>query len=397
MDVLRDGIAVQLAPLEYGTSALDYQGDRKQSILVAATCYSQRQRSFYLCLPLSGYLVEDTSGMRKIILVVLLTFIGLAAQGAQAQATAFRVVVVEGEGALNNVETRAARELAVRVLDSAGRPVAGATVEFDGPGSGAGELFADGSPHFAATTDATGIARAPGARNNGVAGSFGTTVHVSYQGRSIGEASIHQTNVSRQVADIANKLQSNAATQAGGLALSASVVGIASGDQFLVNGAPTPGNANLLNSTRLQTLASPTTLFLHDNCEFLEGPHSSVLVSPNAVAIENGAVRATRLWVTTKGNADGVVAITNDAMEVAAVSGELQVVNGLGDIVGTVAPGTVSSFGLTSLASGATAGGAPAAATSTRNKVLLGTAAAAGLAGLGLAISAAATSSPTSP
>jgi len=344
--------------------------------------------------------------MRKIILVVLLNFIGLAAQGAQAQATAFRVVVVEGEGALNNVETRAARELAVRVLDSAGRPVAGATVEFDGPGNGAGELFADGSSHFAATTDATGIARAPGARNNGVAGSFGTTVHVSYQGRRIGEASIHQTNVSRQVAEISNKLQSNAATQAGSLALSASVVGIASGDEFLVNGAQTPGNANLLNSTRLQTLASPTTLFLHDNCEFLEGPHSSVLVSPNAVAIENGAVRATRfgnckigyggLWVTTKGSADGVVAITNDAMEVAAVSGELLVVNGLGDIVGTVAPGTVSSFGLTSLASGATAGGAPAAATSTRNKVLLGTAAA-GLAGLGLAISAAATSSPTSP
>src|SRR5207253_3227070 len=120
----------------------------------------------------------------------------------------------------------------------------------------------------------------------------------------------------------------------------------------------------------------------------------------------NGAVRARRfgncklgyggLWVAIKGapdGADGVVAITNDAMEVAAISGELQVVNGVGDILGTVAPGTVSSFGLTSLASGATAGGAPAA-TSTRNKVLLGTAAAAGLAGLGLAISAAATSSP---
>ncbi len=346
--------------------------------------------------------------MREITLVVLLNFIALAAHGGQAQATVFRVVVVQGESALNNVETRAARELAVRVLDSAGRPVPGATVEFDAPGTGPGELFANGSSHFTATTNANGIAAASGASNNGVAGAFSTTVHVSYQGRSIGEASIHQTNVSRQVAEISNKLQSNAATQTGGLALSASVVGIASGDQFLVNGAQTPGNANLLNSTRVQTLTSPTTLFLHDNCELLEGPHSSVLVSPNAVAIESGAVRATHfgnckigyggLWVTivgTQGNADGVVAITSEAMEVAAVSGELQVVNGVGDVLGTVEPGSALYFPLAEVASGATTGGP--APTSIRNKVLLGTAAGAGLAALGLAIAANATSSPTSP
>jgi hypothetical protein len=270
-------------------------------------------------------------------------------------------------------------------------------------------LFANGSSHFSTTTDANGIATAPGARNNGVAGSFSTAVHVSYQGRSVGEASIRQTNVSPQVAEIANRLQSNSKTQAGGLALSGSVVGIASGDQFLVNGAQTPGNANLLDSTRVQTLASPTTLFLHDNCEFLEGPHSSVLVAPHAVALESGVVRATRfgnckigyggLWVTTEGTqaADGVVAVTSDAMEVAAVSGELQVINGIGDPVRTIPPGTVSSFGLTSLASGATAGGPPATGTATRNKVLLGVGAGAGLAALGLAISATATSSPTSP
>jgi hypothetical protein len=347
--------------------------------------------------------------MRQIILVVLLNFVALTAHGGQAQATAFRVVIVEGQGALNNIETRAARDLAVRVLD-AGRPVAGATVEFNGPGSGAGELFANGSSHFAATTDANGVATASGARNNGVAGSFNTTVRVSYQGRSVAETSIHQTNVSRQVAEISSKLQSNATTQAGGLALSTSVVGIASGDQFLVNGSQTPGNANLLSSTRVQTLASPTTLFPHDNCEFLEGPHSSVLVAPNAVALESGAIRATRfgnckigyggLWVTVSGtqsNADGVVAITSDAMEVAAVNGELQVINGVGDIVRTIAPGTVSSFGLTSLASGATAGGPPAATTATRNKVLLGVGAGAGLAALGLAIAGTASSSPTSP
>jgi hypothetical protein len=279
-------------------------------------------------------------------------------------------------------------------------------VEFDAPSSGPGELFANRSPHVAAATDANGIATVSPARNNGLAGSFATTVHVSYHGESIGEVSIRQTNVSGPVAAIANKLQSNAKTQTGGLALSASVVGVASGDQFLVNGAQTPGNANLLNSTRVQALSGPTTLFLHDNCEFLEGPHSSVLVAPSAVTIESGAVRATHfgnckigyggLWVTgVAAGADGMVAITSDAMEIAAVSGELQVVNGVGEVIGTVAPGTVSSFGLTMSASGATVGGGTPGGT--RTKVLVGTAAAAALAGLGLAISAAATSSPTSP
>jgi uncharacterized GH25 family protein len=78
--------------------------------------------------------------MRKIISVGSLNFIVLTAQGGQAQATAFRVVIMEGEGAPNNVETRAARELAVRILDRDGRPVAGATVEFDGPTGPANRL-----------------------------------------------------------------------------------------------------------------------------------------------------------------------------------------------------------------------------------------------------------------
>ena len=46
------------------------------------------------------------------------------------------------------------------------------------------------------------------------------------------------------------------------------------------------------------------------------------------------------LWVTMKGapdGADGLVAITSDAMEVAAVSGALQVVNGVGDVLGIFA------------------------------------------------------------
>src|SRR5690242_464634 len=207
--------------------------------------------------------------MRRLFVIGLLNLFALATQGRQAPSTGFHIVVVEGEGALNNIETRAGRELAVQVLDPSGKPVTEANVEFEAPANGPGQSFANGSRSFATVTNATGIATATAAANNGVAGAFVTNVHVFYRGQDIGQASIHQTNVSGQVAAIASKLQSNAKTQAGGLALSANVIGVASGDQFLVNGAETPGNANLLNSTRVQTLAAPTTLFLHDNCEFL--------------------------------------------------------------------------------------------------------------------------------
>jgi hypothetical protein len=343
------------------------------------------------------------------LVIGLLNLFALAAQGRQAPSPGFHIAVVEGEGALNNLETRVGWELAVQVLDPNNKPLTGANVEFEAPASGPGQSFANGSRTFATLTNANGIATAPAGANNGTAGAFVTNVRVSYRGQSIGQASIHQTNVSGQLDAIASKLQSSAKTQAGALALSASVVGVASGDQFLVNGAETPGNANLLNSTRVQTLAAPTTLFLHDNCEFLEGPRSSLLISPGAVTLESGAVRATHfgtckigyggLWIAMSGagaGADGVVAITNDAMEVASVTGELQIVNGVGELVGIVAPGTVSSFALAPSGSGATAGG-PSTAATTRTKVLVGTTAAAAVAGLGVAISGVASSTPTSP
>src|SRR5947208_13139902 len=106
--------------------------------------------------------------MRTLLLVALLPFIVIRAEGWQAQG--FRIVVVDGEGALNNVETRAARELVIRVEDSTGRPVVGAQVAFDTPDTGAGEVFANGSSHFVATTDVSGRATATGIQNNGTAG-----------------------------------------------------------------------------------------------------------------------------------------------------------------------------------------------------------------------------------
>ncbi|HEY3937839.1 MAG TPA: hypothetical protein VGL97_10435 [Bryobacteraceae bacterium] len=345
--------------------------------------------------------------MRILFSFAFLFLIARTIQAGQVSPSGFHISVIDGDGALNSLQGHDAHEPVIQVEDSNHKPVTGAYVEFDAPNNGPGAVFANGSSHFASTTNADGIATAPGLRNNGVTGSFIIQVHVSFEGQSIGEAAIHQTNISRKVANLSNKLQGESGNQASNVALAASVVGIALGDQFLINGAPTPNNANLLKGTRVQTLSTPVTLFLHDQCEFLMGPHSSATISPRLVEVQTGAVRARHfgscklgyggLWVTTAQTttADGVVAISGESMEVGSVRGQLQVVNTLGDVVGVVEPGSVSTFGTAAAASGASAGpvGKP-----TTNKVLLGTTAAAALAALGLAAAAFAQSgSSTSP
>ena len=151
----------------------------------------------------------------------------------------------------------------------------------------------------------------------GWAGAYLLSVHVSFQGQSIGEAQIHQTNIS---GNVSRHLQQGATAGSpgevpGNITLSNNVVGIALGDQFLVNGASTPSNANLLKGTRIQATDKAVTLYLHDRCEYLVAPHSAVTVNPGVVTLESGSVRAKRfgtcrimyggLWVTGGPNSDG--------------------------------------------------------------------------------------------
>jgi hypothetical protein len=194
--------------------------------------------------------------------------------------------------------------------------------------------------------------------------------------------------------------------------ISDSVLGIALGDQFIVNGSPTPSNANLLKGSRIQTLEKPVTLYMHDNCEYLVGPHSAVMISPKAVGLENGSVRAKKfgdckivysgIWITGAANADGVAALSGQTLDVASVSGDVRVMNGAGDVISTVSPGTVSSFGPSSTAasSGASAGGG-SAGIPFKQAIILGTSVAVALASLGLATDAilqpASSGTPTSP
>jgi hypothetical protein len=121
-------------------------------------------------------------------------FLGLLlATGLMAQAPVLNIVVVEGEGAINNIRQRTAREPIVEVQDENHRPVAGAAVVFTLPTQGAGGAFAGGSHTLTVLTDDQGRAVAHGFQPNGVKGQFQIHVNASLNGRT-GSTNITQSN-----------------------------------------------------------------------------------------------------------------------------------------------------------------------------------------------------------
>src|SRR5690242_5343312 len=112
---------------------------------------------------------------------------------AGAQEGQLNLVIVEGEGAINNVRQRTAREPIVQVEDENHRPVAGAAVVFALPSNGAGGAFAGGSQTFTTVTDAQGRAVARGFRPNNVQGQYQIRVTASQNGRTA-TATISMTN-----------------------------------------------------------------------------------------------------------------------------------------------------------------------------------------------------------
>jgi hypothetical protein len=116
------------------------------------------------------------------------------APGAMAQDTGARLnlVIVEGDGAINNVRQRTAREPIVQVEDENHKPVAGVAVLFALPTQGAGGTFADGSHTLTVMTDDQGRAVMRGMRLNSVKGQFQIHVTASHNGLTA-SATITQT------------------------------------------------------------------------------------------------------------------------------------------------------------------------------------------------------------
>ncbi len=101
---------------------------------------------------------------------------------AQQPAAKLNIVILEGDGAINSIRQRIAREPIVQVEDENRRPVAGAVVLFTAPRQGPGAVFPGNSSTLRVTTDAQGRASATGMRANSKKGSYEIAVEAIVAG-----------------------------------------------------------------------------------------------------------------------------------------------------------------------------------------------------------------------
>jgi hypothetical protein len=117
-----------------------------------------------------------------------------AALSSPGQARSLYITIVEGEGALNDIRTRTAREPIVQVDDENHKPVAGALVLFALDKSGSSYANFSGVSNLSVRTDQAGRAVARGFQITGRKGNYTIHVHASY-GALVAEAAILETNV----------------------------------------------------------------------------------------------------------------------------------------------------------------------------------------------------------
>jgi hypothetical protein len=132
------------------------------------------------------------------------------------------LVIVEGEGAINNVRQRTAREPIVQVEDENHRPIAGAAVLFTLPQSGPSGTFANGAKTLQVLTDSKGRAIAKGLRLNDVSGKFQIQVEASYKGLTA-TTTINQANAVLTAGTAAAGISSKVAIVLGAAASAAAV------------------------------------------------------------------------------------------------------------------------------------------------------------------------------
>ena len=128
-----------------------------------------------------------------ILLAGILAAAPLTARPQQPAPVSLNIVIVEGEGAINNIRQRTAREPVVRVEDENRRPVAGAVVVFILPESGPGGTFPNGARSLTVVTDSQGQAVAKGFTPSQVTGKFQIQIEAAYQELSA-TGTINQAN-----------------------------------------------------------------------------------------------------------------------------------------------------------------------------------------------------------
>jgi len=111
-----------------------------------------------------------------------------------SQAGTLKVVVLEGEGAKNNIRSRTGTAPVVEVRDESDKPVAGAEVVFQLPSSGPGGIFHGWMRAQTVRSDAQGRAGTSGFAPNEEEGRFNIKVTAT-AGTKTGSVVIAQSNV----------------------------------------------------------------------------------------------------------------------------------------------------------------------------------------------------------
>lgn len=130
------------------------------------------------------YLKYSTKALCSGLSAVICAQLVLPPAYAQNPPAELNLVVVDGEGAINNIGQRALHDPVVRVEDENHKPVSGAAVVFTVPTEGASGEFAKGEKSLVVTTDQQGQAVAQGLKANQVAGRLQIHVTASYRGRT---------------------------------------------------------------------------------------------------------------------------------------------------------------------------------------------------------------------
>lgn len=118
-----------------------------------------------------------------------------------------KIIVVQGEGALNNIRTRSAAPLIVEVRDAADKPVAGAEVVFQLPPAGPGGVFNGWMRNQTARTNPEGRAETNGFTPNDEVGRFNIKVSAT-SGTKSTSVIIAQTNTPNGAAGTGTKAKS---------------------------------------------------------------------------------------------------------------------------------------------------------------------------------------------
>ena len=157
-----------------------------------------------------------------------------------------RIIVVEGDGAINNVRTHTTHDPIIEVRNEQHEFVPGASVTFQTPATGASAEFVDGMRSFITQTDGEGRAVAHGLRPNSITGAYEIRVTASFQSQTASTV-ITQTNAAPAEAKSSKKiwLIGLAAGAAAGGALAASRGGKSTSNtpaQSAPTGAIVPGS-----------------------------------------------------------------------------------------------------------------------------------------------------------